>query len=417
MLAAGLTLLRLSAVAGPVTVDFSSGTQGFVDNGSAGGALTWSTNIGSGSLHLSNPAGWIWRARLDVNSGSTGLLGSVYTAFQNAGTWGGELRFDLILTNTATTSISNGFGGISYLVAINSDSANGGGWDQLVATNLPASAYPIASSLAMAIEIPLVAGTNIAANGADSVLSLNPGSTWFQIQLGSAAGNVGAVEWYVDNLTLQANLPPATTNGPINLEAEDGSRTADLFVSTAVPGFSGAGYVTGFQTATDLVSWTFTGAPGLYDLAITFCSPYGQKGFDGSINGHGFSGMFSQSSGFAVFDAGLVQVLSGANTLQLGGGWGYYDIDRVLLTPASAPLPPAPLPGTLVDPLATFAARSLMAVLVADYGRYTWAGQHESSEVDLIQSTTGRRPAFVEGDLMDYSPSRVQYRGPAGELH
>ncbi len=71
--------------------------------------------------------------------------------------------------------------------------------------------------------------------------------------------------------------------------------------------------------------------------------------------------------------------------------------------------PPYPVPADLSDPLATEAARSLMAKLVADYGRYTWAGQHNSIELDFIQSHTGREPAFVEGDLLNYSPSRVQY--------
>jgi mannan endo-1,4-beta-mannosidase len=411
LLAAAFTLLGFCAGAAPVTLDFSTGTQGFVDSGAAGGTLTYATNIGSGSLRLTNPAGWIWRARLDVNNASTGILGSVYAALQAAGSSGGKLRFDLILTNTAATSISTGFGGVSYLAAVNSDSANGGGWDQLVATNLPASAFPIAATRTIPIEIPLVASTNTPANGNDSVLSLNSSSTWFQVQLGTAAANVGAVEWYIDNLSVEANVPPPPTNGPINLEAETGVFTGNLYVSTATPGYSGAGYVTGFQTSTDMVSWTFSDGPGLYDLAITFRSPYGPKGFNGSINGHGFSGMFPQSATFAVFDAGLVEVVPGANTLQVGGGWAYYDLDRVVLTPASAPPAPASLSAALVDPLATFAARSLMASLVADYGKYTWAGQHDRSEIAFIQATTGRKPAIVEGDLIDYSPSRVQYQG------
>lgn len=51
----------------------------------------------------------------------------------------------------------------------------------------------------------------------------------------------------------------------------------------------------------------------------------------------------------------------------------------------------------------------LMKALVSDYGQHTWAGQHDSSEISYIQGETGRKPAIVEGDLIDYSPSRVQY--------
>ncbi len=195
------------------------------------------------------------------------------------------------------------------------------------------------------------------------------------------------------------------------LEAENGTLTGNAYVSTAVSGYSGTGYVTGLQSASDTVNWSFTGTPGLYDLIIRFRSPFGQKGFAGSINGHGFSGMFPASTTFASFDAGLVQVIAGVNTLQIGGGWNWYDIDCVYLNPVPAPLPPAPVPATLVDTQATFAARMLMKALVSDYGQHTWAGQHDSSEISYIQGVTGRKPAIVEGDLMDYSPSRVYYQG------
>src|ERR1700690_852695 len=62
------------AAAAPVTLDFSSDLEGFTDNGGAGGALTYSTGIGAGSLHLTNPAGWNWRAAVNVNGNSTGTL-------------------------------------------------------------------------------------------------------------------------------------------------------------------------------------------------------------------------------------------------------------------------------------------------------------------------------------------------------
>ena len=197
----------------------------------------------------------------------------------------------------------------------------------------------------------------------------------------------------------------------IVLEAENGTLTGLAYVSTAVPGYSGTGYVTGLQSANDTVNWSFTGAPGLYNLVIRFRSTFGPKGFAGSINGHGFSGTFPSNSAFSSFNAGLVQVLTGANSLQIGGGWNYYDIDRVDLDPVPTPLPPAPVPATLVDAQATFAARMLIKALVSDYGHHTWAGQHDSSETSYIQGQTGRKPAIVEGDLMDYSPSRVQYGG------
>jgi mannan endo-1,4-beta-mannosidase len=212
-------------------------------------------------------------------------------------------------------------------------------------------------------------------------------------------------------------LSRVLTNGPasgaVTLEAENGLLTGNPvpYVTTATSGYSGTGYVTGIRDSTALISWSFTAPPGLYELQVRYRSPNGQKGFNGTSNGHGFSGMFSQNNSFALFDAGLVQVVPGANTLQIGGGWAYYDIDSVSLTPSAAPPPPLPVPATLSDPQATFAARMLMAELVADYGKVTWAGHHDLSDNNYIQSNTGRLPGFIEGDLIDYSPTRVQYGG------
>jgi mannan endo-1,4-beta-mannosidase len=196
----------------------------------------------------------------------------------------------------------------------------------------------------------------------------------------------------------------------ISLEAEYGTLTGTT-VSTAVSGYSGTGYVTGFDAAGDSVSWTFGGNAGLYRFWIRFRTPYGPKGFDATLNGTGMSATFPQTNAFSMFDAGLVELVSGANTLQIGGGWNWYEIDRVDFVPAPAPPPPARVPTTLTDAQATFAARALMGSLVADYGKYTWAGQHEASQLVFIQNTCGRQPVFVEGDLIDYSPTRMQYGG------
>src|ERR1043166_8519798 len=191
---------------------------------------------------------------------------------------------------------------------------------------------------------------------------------WF----GECSGLCGEKFRMVRFIVVAAAIPCSFAAGAaINLEAENGVLTPNLHVTTSVSGYSGAGYVTGFQTSTDMVTWTVTGTTGLYELVIRFRSPYGEKGFEGSLNRHGFSGMFPQSSAFVTIDAGLVQVVPGNNVLQIGGGWAYYDLDKANLTATNAPPSPLPLTDALVDPQATFAARSLMASLAGAYGKYT----------------------------------------------
>ena len=196
----------------------------------------------------------------------------------------------------------------------------------------------------------------------------------------------------------------------IVLEAENGTRTGTS-ISTAVAGYSGSGYVTGFDVTGDNVRWTFSATSGLYNLRIRFRSQFGEKGFGATLNGVTSSGKFPQSVSFATFDAGLVELTNGNNTLQIGGGWNYYEIDRADLLATNAPPPPLPVPATLVDAQATFATRMLMQDLVADYGKITWSGQQETNEVAYVQSVAGRKPLIVCGDLIDYSPTRVQYAG------
>jgi mannan endo-1,4-beta-mannosidase len=215
------------------------------------------------------------------------------------------------------------------------------------------------------------------------------------------------------SLSLPQFSEPASS--AFTLEAENSLLTGNTYVSTSASGYSGTGYVDGFQNSNDTVNWSFIATPGLYDLAIRYRTPYGSKGYDGSFDGHGFSGTFPATNSFASIDAGLVQVIDGVNTLTIGGGWNWYQIDAVTLTPVSAPPPPAPVPATLVDPQATFAAQMLMQALVSDYGKHTWSGLHEISDVSYIQGLSGRMPAIIEGDLINYSPSRVQYGGmPTG---
>ena len=214
--------------------------------------------------------------------------------------------------------------------------------------------------------------------------------------------------WKLIPLLVAAVLPATGAN--IILEAENAVRNGTQ-TATAAGGYSGTGYVTGFDTGTDYVRWTFAATNGLHRLLIRFRTPYGEKGFDATLNGAVTSGMFPSNSAFTSFDVGLVELTNGNNTLQIGGGWNYYEIDRADLIPTNAPAPPLALPATLVDPQATFAARMLMQDLVADYGKITWSGQHETNEVAIMQSVAGRKPLIVSGDLIDYSPSRVQFQG------
>ena len=209
-------------------------------------------------------------------------------------------------------------------------------------------------------------------------------------------------------------LEPRAMLAAFTLEAENGVLTG-VNRSGSVAGFSGSGYVTGFDADGDRVSWhSFSAEPGPYRMVIRFRSPFGGKGFAGSLNGVAFSGMFPQSSPFATYDAGLV-TLATTNSMEIGGGWNYYEIDAVSLTP-EVPMLPQAVPGIPVNPNATPMARALLSRMVEGYGSVTLSGQNDTKDLALIQSASGKLPALVEGDFMDYSPSRVAFGANPGSL-
>lgn len=69
-------------------------------------------------------------------------------------------------------------------------------------------------------------------------------------------------------------------------EAENAILNGNVYVATDVPGFSGTGYVAGFQTANDTILFNVTGlVAGSYDIAVNFSAQYGNKFTSASVNG------------------------------------------------------------------------------------------------------------------------------------
>ena len=180
-------------------------------------------------------------------------------------------------------------------------------------------------------------------------------------------------------------------------------------VSRSAPGYSGSGYVTGFDTDGDRVIFNFNTDGGLYELTIGYATPYGQKGFDLWVNGSKSTGLFPASSGvFLTYNAGKYLLNQGQNTIIIGKGWGWFDIDFISLdiTQVEPPLKP---PNQLIDKKATGSTRALFSFMIDQYGRKVFSGQFDMADIEYIRTTTGKTPAIGCFDLIDYSPSRIQY--------
>lgn len=208
----------------------------------------------------------------------------------------------------------------------------------------------------------------------------------------------------------QAQAPKTSVPGAIHLEAEDGTLTGNTVLTTR-PGFSGKGYAGDFVPDGAKIAWTIPSAkPGIYRALLRYSAPFGDKHTEIAVNGKATEvALPGTGDKFASLPAGKVELTAGTNTVEIRRGWGYYDLDAIDFVPAPASVPPAKVSAALSDPLATPAAKALMRTLAQTYGTKTLSGQVNADDTAYVQSTTGKTPAIMAGDFMDYSPSRLAY--------
>jgi mannan endo-1,4-beta-mannosidase len=213
---------------------------------------------------------------------------------------------------------------------------------------------------------------------------------------------------------LAASLLPASVGAQtVRYEAEQANRTA-LSVASSRQGFSGTGYVTGFTNDTGSLRFTVNvPAAGLYALTIGYAAPFGEKYANLLVNGQGTSQIhLPERTSFGQAPAGSALLNAGSNTVTIEKGWGWYEIDYLAIAP-TGPRPPHQATGALVNPQANSRALSLMSFLADNFGSKMISGQQESVSANLadtnyIFTQTGKRPALLGLDFMDYSPSRVE---------
>jgi len=203
-----------------------------------------------------------------------------------------------------------------------------------------------------------------------------------------------------------------STANDLKLEAEDAALTG-VRKSTSRTGYSGTGYVDGFDTAGDKITFTFEATGGLYDLFIGFCTPNGEKGYDLTVNGSESTGMFPASSTFDEVSAGKIILVNGLNTIVMGNGWGWYYVDYLRMS-AGVTVPPAQPQQDLTDSLATEDAKKLFRLLKGLYGKKILSGQHGLSDLQYIKTITHHTPVVAGFDLIEYSPSRIEYGSNPG---
>jgi mannan endo-1,4-beta-mannosidase len=181
--------------------------------------------------------------------------------------------------------------------------------------------------------------------------------------------------------------------------ANNGTHTADL-----APG----------QT----VIFNINDQPGFYTFSVRYVIPasYGGKVANALVNGVKNEFALDATGQWSDFRVGVIKLNEGANTIEVGNGWGYYRIDGISLIPAAQPAEPLAVAGTLVNANASPEALSLMEYLASNYASATLSGQTEFPKKEgdtfplfesnkIVAATADDAPAIVAFDYMNYSAS------------
>ncbi|TQN68330.1 Mannan endo-1,4-beta-mannosidase, partial [Colletotrichum shisoi] len=205
------------------------------------------------------------------------------------------------------------------------------------------------------------------------------------------------------------------STGPKVYEAENGV-VSGTTVATAQAGFTGTGYVTGFEDATDKLTINLDcqgQGQKLFDISVRYAAIYGEKRTNIVLNGGAASEvLLAAGDTWATANAGQVLLNEGNNTIDIVTHWGWYLVDSITLTP-TVPRGPHNINTALVNANANADANALYAYLRTIYGKKILSGQQELSYSNWIGEQVGKLPALASVDLMDYSPSRVE-RGTVG---
>ncbi|KAI9050294.1 hypothetical protein LZ554_005461 [Drepanopeziza brunnea f. sp. 'monogermtubi'] len=196
-------------------------------------------------------------------------------------------------------------------------------------------------------------------------------------------------------------------------EAEDGVLNG-ITVGTASAGFSGTGYVEGFDADADSLTITlYSETQALYDLVVRYAALSGGKQTKMALNGAGGAQIIftptTPESPWADASAGQVLLNAGDNNITFINDWGWYFIDSLSVTPAPPPEPHA-VNSMLVVPDVLPVTQALYNKLLSKYGSgEIFSGQAELSGIDWLEKNVGQTPAILALDFMDYSPSRVAF--------
>lgn len=188
-----------------------------------------------------------------------------------------------------------------------------------------------------------------------------------------------------------------------SVEAESGALNG-VQVEHADAGYSGTGYVSGFDAATDYVEVELDmDTAGLYELTIRYSAPYGSKTQYVSVNdGNSAEVTFpaTATGEWEEVSSGKYLLTAGSNKLRVISYWGYMHVDQVLAYSAERVV--FSIADSPVDTAANVEAIALYSFLKEHFGSRIISGQTDSYFEDVV-TLTGYSPVLRGFDMQSYT--------------
>lgn len=199
-------------------------------------------------------------------------------------------------------------------------------------------------------------------------------------------------------------------------EAEDAEFSGNVHAESEVSGYSGSGYAAGF--AEDEDSCTFQveiTEDGFYDLDFISASSGDYKENYVSVDGESLGTISVSEQTFTDSVVSRVYLTSGQHQVSVSKYWGWIYVDKLIVQTA-APIDTSiyEVSAELCNKNATDSAKRLMSYLADTYGSNILSGQYCDTgqfgkEMTVINKETGKYPAVLGLDFIEYTPSRVEH--------
>jgi mannan endo-1,4-beta-mannosidase len=202
---------------------------------------------------------------------------------------------------------------------------------------------------------------------------------------------------------------------PMVYEAEDAIFTGSAFAKEA-SGCSGTGYADGlFKAGEDMITFQVDIPYGYYyDLTFLASSGGAEKYNYILIDGQEIGTLKTDTADFEECTMNQIYLDAGTHDISIEAYWGYVKFDSLTVSLGEdLDLSIYEVSADLINPDADTTTKGLMKYLTDVYGKQFLTGQYGdegffSNEVQAISNVTGKLPAVLGLDMIEYSPSRVE---------